>query len=125
MKFLHFIEAANLAQFAKVGHKIASIISCSSYTHTSKKKTNCCRKFENEVVAMTANMLHGDGYVVGSVTSGGTESILMAMKTYRDMARDLKSKITEPNVVTFDCLIHCINKKLVFQNTKQIISKEK
>ena len=48
---------------------------------------------------MTASMLHGGGHVVGSVTSGGTESILMAMKTYRDMARDLRPKITKPNVV--------------------------
>ena len=57
------------------------------------------RKFENEVVSMTASMLNGDSEVVGSVTSGGTESILMAMKTYRDMARELKPRITNPNVV--------------------------
>jgi len=63
------------------------------------------RKFENEVVAMTASMLHGNDQVVGSVTSGGTESILMAMKTYRDMARDLKPKITEPNVVSLKRLL--------------------
>ena len=57
------------------------------------------RKFENEVVSMTASMLNGDSEVVGSLTSGGTESILMAMKTYRDMARELKPRITNPNVV--------------------------
>ncbi|XP_076803824.1 uncharacterized protein LOC143447526 isoform X1 [Clavelina lepadiformis] len=57
------------------------------------------RKFENEVVSMTANMLNGDSKVVGSITSGGTESILMAMKTHRDRARSLKPKITQPNVI--------------------------
>ncbi|XP_077970387.1 uncharacterized protein LOC144425060 [Styela clava] len=57
------------------------------------------RKFENEVVAMTAHMLHGDGDTVGSVTSGGTESILMAMKTYRDRARALTPHIKRPNIV--------------------------
>jgi len=57
------------------------------------------RKFENEVVAMTAWMLNGDSSVVGSITSGGTESILMAMKTHRDRARDLRPKILQPNVV--------------------------
>nr|CAB3266029.1 sphingosine-1-phosphate lyase-like [Phallusia mammillata] len=57
------------------------------------------RRFENEVVGMTASMLHGDGNVVGSVTSGGTESILMAMKTYRDRARSLNPNITKPTVV--------------------------
>uniref|UniRef100_H2Z2C0 Sphingosine-1-phosphate lyase n=1 Tax=Ciona savignyi TaxID=51511 RepID=H2Z2C0_CIOSA len=57
------------------------------------------RKFENEVVSMTASMLHGDAAVVGSVTSGGTESILMAMKTYRDMARALRPSVKNPNVI--------------------------
>ena len=58
-------------------------------------------KFEAEVVAMTANMLgaaHADARICGTVTSGGTESILMAMKTYRDWARDTKG-ITRPEVV--------------------------
>jgi len=57
------------------------------------------RKFENEVVSMTSHMLHGDDDVVGSVTSGGTESCLMAMKTHRDRARKLRPKIKSPNVV--------------------------
>lgn len=57
------------------------------------------RKFENEVVAMTAHMLHGDGNTVGSVTSGGTESILMAVKTYRDLARAKNPHIKRPNLV--------------------------
>ena len=64
-------------------------------------------KFESEVVAMTANML-GAGLsggepgtpneICGVVSSGGTESILLAMKTYRDYARD-KRGITEPQMV--------------------------
>jgi glutamate/tyrosine decarboxylase-like PLP-dependent enzyme len=54
-------------------------------------------KFEAEVVAMTSGMLHGDpGF--GTVTSGGTESILLAMRTYRDDARALRG-VTEPEVV--------------------------
>lgn len=58
-----------------------------------------CR-FETEIVAMVADMLHGDGAVVGSVTSGGTESILMAVKTYRDRARALFPQITQPEMVS-------------------------
>jgi len=64
-------------------------------------------KFEAEIVAMTAHMLNGeqagapigseDG-VCGSVTSGGSESILLAMKTCRDWARATKG-ITEPEIV--------------------------
>src|SRR5262245_7943971 len=50
-------------------------------------------KFEAEIVAMTANMLgaaQATDDVCGCVTSGGTESILLAMKTYRDWARERK-----------------------------------
>ncbi len=41
-------------------------------------------KFEGDIVRMTAAMMHGGDDVVGSVSSGGTESILLAMKSYRD-----------------------------------------
>ncbi|HEX6275862.1 MAG TPA: aminotransferase class V-fold PLP-dependent enzyme [Polyangiaceae bacterium] len=51
-------------------------------------------KFEAEIVHMTARMLGAPQKasleterVVGTVTSGGTESILLAMKAYRDRAR--------------------------------------
>jgi len=56
------------------------------------------RRFEAEVVRMTASMLHGDDQVAGTMTSGGTESLLMAVKTYRDWARATKG-ITEPEMV--------------------------
>jgi sphinganine-1-phosphate aldolase len=57
-------------------------------------------KYEAEVVAMTANMLGGGGTdeVCGTVSSGGTESILLAMKTYRDWGRDRKG-IRNPEIV--------------------------
>lgn len=44
------------------------------------------RRFENEVVAMTAHLLGGGPAVVGNMTSGGSESILMAVKAARDWA---------------------------------------
>jgi sphinganine-1-phosphate aldolase len=64
-------------------------------------------KYEAEVVAMTANMLNADKVtedpdcddeVGGVVSSGGTESILLAMKTYRDWARDMKG-ISKPEMI--------------------------
>ena len=56
-------------------------------------------KFEAEIVAMTANMLGEAGQdVCGTVSSGGTESILLAMKTYRDRAREKKG-ITKPEMI--------------------------
>lgn len=44
------------------------------------------KKFEYEVVRMTAGFLHGDKDVVGVLTSGGTESCLLPVLTYRDLA---------------------------------------
>lgn len=49
-------------------------------------------KFEAEIVSMTARLLSAEApqsvqqEICGTVTSGGTESILLAMKTYRDLA---------------------------------------
>jgi len=59
------------------------------------------RKFETETVAMTAAMLHGGADCVGNITSGGTESILVAVKTYRDRARKLFPSIKEPEIVSY------------------------
>lgn len=58
------------------------------------------RRLEREVVRMSATMLNGDSDVVGTMTSGGTESILMAVKAYRDRARHKRGRrLRRPNVV--------------------------
>ncbi|CAH0725378.1 unnamed protein product, partial [Brenthis ino] len=43
-------------------------------------------KMEAEIVRMTVNLFHGDDECCGTVTTGGTESIIMACKAYRDLA---------------------------------------
>jgi len=45
------------------------------------------RKMECEVVRMTVSLFNGGPEACGTMTSGGTESILMAVKSYRDEAR--------------------------------------
>lgn len=45
---------------------------------------NSLRVFEVEVVKMCASLFNGNDDCVGSITSCGTESLLLAMKTYRD-----------------------------------------
>ena len=57
------------------------------------------QKFETEVCSMATWMLNGAPTCAGSLTSGGTESILMAVKSYRDRARKLRPHITRPNMV--------------------------
>ena len=56
-------------------------------------------RMEQEVVHMTAHMLHGDEHTVGVMTSGGTESILLALFCYRQRAKKLHPHITRPEVV--------------------------
>eukprot|EP00834_Sanchytrium_tribonematis_P007124 NODE_601_length_5514_cov_0.613481.p2 type:complete len:485 gc:universal NODE_601_length_5514_cov_0.613481:4821-3367(-) len=45
------------------------------------------RQMESEIVSMVLNLFHGSSTGCGSVTSGGTESILLAGKAYRDIAK--------------------------------------
>jgi sphinganine-1-phosphate aldolase len=70
---------------------------------------------------MTASMLGGDAVpgVCGVVSSGGTESILLAMKAYRDWAR-VSRRITRPEVIApvtahtaFDKAAECFGIRLV------------
>ena len=74
---------------------------------------------ESEVVRSTAEMLHGAEDAVGTMTSGGTESILMAMKAYRDRAKKKKPWLLNPEVilpttahVAFDKAAHYFGLKL-------------
>lgn len=53
------------------------------------------RKLENDLIAYAARLLHGPDTTVGTVTSGGTESILLAVQT----ARDSRPDIANPSMV--------------------------
>jgi sphinganine-1-phosphate aldolase len=78
-------------------------------------------KFEAEIVSMTANMLGAgrtNDSICGTVSSGGTESILLAMKAYRDWAQATRG-ITRPEViapttahVAFDKAAHLLKIKM-------------
>ncbi len=57
------------------------------------------KKLETNVIRITANLLNGDKNVCGVMTSGGTESCLLAVKTYRDMARAKRPWIRKPNMI--------------------------
>ena len=56
-------------------------------------------KLETDVVRAVITLLRGDSNAVGHLTSGGTESIMLAVKTTRDMARLAKPHIKEPEMV--------------------------
>jgi sphinganine-1-phosphate aldolase len=81
-------------------------------------------KFEAEIVSMVAHM-HGKGKtpdgaaVCGTVTSGGTESILVAMKSYRDRAR-IEKGITEPEMILPTTAHAAFDKASQYFNIKQV-----
>ncbi|KAI9327131.1 pyridoxal phosphate-dependent transferase [Zopfochytrium polystomum] len=56
------------------------------------------RKMEAEIISMVLAMYNGKSEAAGSMTSGGTESILMSVKTHRDWAAATKG-ITKPEMV--------------------------
>jgi sphinganine-1-phosphate aldolase len=55
-------------------------------------------RMENEIVGMTAAML-GAPEGVGTVTSGGTESIFLALKAARDRTREWRPEVAVPEIV--------------------------
>jgi glutamate/tyrosine decarboxylase-like PLP-dependent enzyme len=56
-------------------------------------------KVETDVVRATVYLLRGNSAAVGHLTSGGTESIMLAVKTARDKARAEHPEITQPEMV--------------------------
>ena len=56
------------------------------------------KKLETEVMEMGLSLMHAPDTAVATFTSGGTESIFLAVKTARDWARATKS-IDQPNMV--------------------------
>jgi glutamate/tyrosine decarboxylase-like PLP-dependent enzyme len=56
-------------------------------------------RLENEVVRMCATHVHGDANVVGNFTTGGTESVMLAMKSARDWAKKHRPEVTRPELV--------------------------
>lgn len=82
-------------------------------------------RFEADIVSFTARLMHGDAKtsddeaaVVGTLSSGGTESIMLAMKTYRDWGRS--KGISRGNIVApysahpaFDKAAHTLDVELI------------
>ncbi len=77
------------------------------------------QRMETEIVAMTAWMLNGTRKTTGTMTSGGTESILNSIRTHRDWGRDTKG-IDKPEMIlpvsahpAFEKGAHYFNLKVV------------
>jgi glutamate/tyrosine decarboxylase-like PLP-dependent enzyme len=78
------------------------------------------KKFENETVQMMTDLLNGGPDASGSLTSGGTESILMALKTARDKARVDHPEIKCPEVVLPESTHPAFNKAAHYFDIKLV-----
>ncbi len=76
---------------------------------------------ETETVSMCADLFHGDEQVCGNVTTGGTESILLAVKTARDWARKNRPNITKPHVVIPESAHPAFQKAFHFLNVEYTV----
>lgn len=78
-------------------------------------------KMEAEIISMVAHLFSKDKVpsVCGTVTSGGTESILLAMKTYRDKALAEK-KIIAPEMILPESAHVAFDKAAQYFGIKQI-----
>ncbi len=56
-------------------------------------------QIERELVSMARSHLNGDENAVGNFTSGGTESIMLAVKAARDYCRKKKPGVTSPEMI--------------------------
>lgn len=57
------------------------------------------RRFESEVLGMAADLFHGPSGTAGSMSSGGSESLLLAVKTARDWARTKRPDVKQPEML--------------------------
>lgn len=57
------------------------------------------KNIEIEIIAMTAKMFHGDENCVGSVTTGGSESLMLAVKSYNARWKSRNPGLTDPQLI--------------------------
>lgn len=68
------------------------------------------RKIENAVVGACLELMHAPEGAVGTATAGGTESVMLAVKTARDYARKNKPHITQPKMLLPETAHACFHK---------------
>ncbi|WP_447646997.1 pyridoxal phosphate-dependent decarboxylase family protein [Nocardioides zeae] len=90
---LAYVYDSGLAEVDRVGREaVAAYAATNGLDPTAFPST---LTMENEVVGLTADLLGAPDTVVGTVTSGGTESVLLAVQG----ARDARPEVTAPRMV--------------------------
>lgn len=82
------------------------------------------QKFEAEVLSQVIDLFHGysdvSNPVAGTMTSGGSESIMMAVKTYRDYYRAHRPDITQPEMIAPQTVHPAFDKAALYFNVKLV-----
>ncbi len=107
---LDWKNGRNFAYVYYPGEEILSVVKEAYLRFFSENALNptafpSLRKMENDIISMSADMLGGDEKVTGSLTTGGTESILMAVKTAREWGR-VKKELTGPPEIILPATVH-------------------
>jgi len=98
----HHIASGKISGALYSSDKELSSLLCKVYTLFSSANAlhptifPSVRKFEAEIVRMTVTMMKGDTEACGALTSGGTESILMAVKAHRDFYKKANPEMIVP-----------------------------
>ena len=93
---LDWRNGRNFAYVYYPGEEISNIVKEAYQMFFSENALNpsafpSLRNMENDIISMSADLLGGNKKVVGSLTTGGTESILMAVKTAREWGKKNKN----------------------------------
>ncbi|KAI0516111.1 hypothetical protein KFK09_008783 [Dendrobium nobile] len=107
------------------GHFSLTNEAYSMFSHTNPLHQDVFRsiaKFEVEIVAMTAAFLgskekESGGQICGNMTSGGTESILLAVKSSRDFMK-AKKGVTKPEMIIAESAHSAYDKAAQYFNIK-------
>ncbi len=80
------------------------------------------KRLENDLMGISAAHLRGEG-AAGTFTSGGTESIILAVKTARDRARALRPEIAAPEMVLAETAHAAFHKAAAYLGVKAVMTK--
>ncbi len=79
-------------------------------------------QLENQLIGIAIDLLNGDSETVGSFTSGGTESIILAVKTARDYYRDKRPEIAVPEMIVAETAHAAFHKAGHYLGVKVVVA---
>jgi len=78
-------------------------------------------EMENDIISMAINLLHGSNAAEGSLTSGGTESIMLMIKSVRDYHRVKNPHIKQPEIILPSTVHPAFHKGCAYFDLKAIV----